>query len=322
MHSASAASPIAFRIGQIDALMRVALASDVLYTPEMRGALALRGLGRAWAQYRTDRAIDRGKALIGAECAAERNAFLTLLDRALPSRAAPLAQAIRTVRTLAIRPLASEQAEAQAIVAASLPELDGVLDILTHAKLPTDPLERLLALVGSFRYSRDTSEDPLSATAQSPCWAINLAATARSPQFHLSESPLPFPGLVQRRLFRADRDPATRRDDAHESLLEALHDTACDIALMPRAHVLFARDFPDKRSNSRLYPTWMLLFGLGALTPGQLARALPATKAGAALLLRQLEERHMADCPGSFEPFTCSVTVPMALPDWRQAAPH
>ena len=320
MHSASAASPIAFRLGQIDALARVALASDVLYTPEMRAAWALRGLGRAWAQYRTDRAIDRGKALIGAECAAERNAFLTLLDRALPSRDHPLIPAIRTVRTLAIRPLVSEQTEAQAIVTASLPELDGALDILTHAKLPTDPLERLLALVDNFRYSRDTGEDPLSATARSPCWAVNLAATARSPQFHLSESPLPFPGIVQRRLFRADRDPATRSDDANENLLEALHKTACDIALMPRAHALFAREFPDKRSNSRLYPSWMLLFALGALTPAQLARALPATKAGAAILLRQLEAQHLAHCPGTFQPFACSVTVPIALPDWRQAA--
>ena len=111
MRFASITGPLAFRIGQIDALVRVALASETLYTPEMHASLALRGLSRAWAQYRTDRAIDRGKALIGAECAAERNAFLTLLDRALPSRDNPLIQAIRTVRTLAIRPLASEQAQ-------------------------------------------------------------------------------------------------------------------------------------------------------------------------------------------------------------------
>lgn len=197
-----------------------------------------------------------------------------------------------------------------------------MLDALAHTKLPSDPLERLLALVDSFRYSRDTGEDPLSATAQTPCWAINLAALARSAQFGLSAGPLPFAGLVQRRLFRADRDPAARWADANESLLATLHDTACDIAVIPRASTIFAREFPDKRSNSRLYPAWMLLFALGALTPAQLARALPATKAGAAKLLRQLEERHMAHCPGAFEPFICSVTVPMALPDWHPAAPR
>ena len=162
----------------------------------------------------------------------------------------------------------------------------------------------------------------MAATARSPCWAVNLAATARSPQFHLSESPLPFPGLVQRRLFRADRDPATRSDDATESLLEALHGTACDIALMPRAHALFAREFPDKRSNSRLYPTWMLLFALGALTPAQLARALPATKAGAAKLLRQLEARHFAHNAGLFEPFLCSINLTVSFPEAWNAAPR
>lgn len=304
-----------------DALARVALASEAFYTPEMLASLALRGLSRAWTQYRTDRAIDRGKALIGAECAAERDAFLTLLERAVPSRTAPLLQAIRTVRTLAIRALPGERAEAQRIVASSLPEMEGVLDALTHDSLSDDPLERLLALIGGFRYSRDTGEDPLSATAQSPCWAINLAATARGSAFYLSEGPLPFPGLVQRRLFRADRDPATRRNDANESLLEALHDTLCDIALMPRANALFAREFPDQRSNSRLYPTWMLLFALGALTPAQLARALPATKAGAGKLLRQLEARHLAHSAGPFEPFRCTISLTVSFPDAWNAAP-
>lgn len=320
MSSAIDAGPIAFRIGQIDTLARCLLASPAAYPAETRTALALRWLSRAWEQYRQDRAITLGPALIGAECAAERNAFLSLLERALPPREKPLTQAIRMVRKIAIRPMVSEAAEAQAIVAASMGDLEAVLDAAAQEKLPSDPLERLLGLVDRFRYSSGVETDTLSATARTPCWAINLVAAARGHAFRLSERPLPFPGIVQRRLFRADRDAGERRTAARESLLDALHDTACEIARMPRAAEIFAREFPNQRSNSRLSLAWMLLFAFGALTPAQLARALPATKAGAAKLLRQLEARHLANHQGPFATFACAITIPMVLPDWRYQA--
>lgn len=250
----------------------------------------------------------------------ERNAFLTLLEHALPTREKVIAEAIRTVRKIAIRPMASEARETETIVAASLPELGTVLDALGHAKLPGDPLERLLGVVERFRYSRGNEPDALTATARTPCWAINLAATARGHAFRLSEIPLPFPGLVQRRLFRADRDASQRRAQARESLHDALYATACDIARLPRAAEVFAREFPSQRSNSRLYHAWMLLFGLGALTPAQLGRALGATKAGAAKLLRQLEAKRMAYAQGPFTTFVCAVTPILSLPDWRHQA--
>jgi hypothetical protein len=235
LRTASHAGPIAFRLGQIDALARVALASPGLYTPEMRGSLALRWLSRAWDQYRQDRAISLGAQLIGAECTAQRNAFLTLLERALPSREKPLRQAIRLSRKIAIRPIGGEAAQAEAIVAASVPELDAVLAALAESRLPGDPLERLLALIDRFRFSTGDDSNVLSATARTPCWAINLAAVARGHGFHLAESPLPFPGIVQRRLFRADRDAGERRADANEALLAALHAAACDIRRNPWA---------------------------------------------------------------------------------------
>ena len=319
MRSAAHAEPIAFRLGQIDALAHALLASDTLYSPEMRASLALRWLTRAWAQYREDRAISLGPQLIGAECTAERNAFLALLEHALPVREKSLRGAIRTVRKIAIRPIGAEARQAEAIVAASTPDLDAVLAVLARADLPGDPLERLCTLITRFRYSSGADAEALTATARTPCWAINLAATARGHAFHLSEGPLPFPGLVQRRLFRADRDADQRRAMTSEALLEALHATACDIARVPRAAALFAREFAHQRSTSRLYPAWMLLFALGALTPAQLARALPATKAGAAKLLRQLETSHLASHHGTFEPFVCATQPTVAFPDWRFA---
>lgn len=321
MRTADYAAPIAFRLGQLDALARTLLASPALTTAEMRASLALTWLARAWEQYREDRAITLGERLIGAECNAQRNAFLVLLEHALPVGEPPLAGAIRMVRKIAIRPLAGEAAEEQAIASALLPELDAVLDALAVSALPRDPLARLLTLVDRFRYSSSIADDALAATAHSPCWAINLAAAARGHAFGLSEKPLPFPGIVQRRLFRADRDPDRRRADAAETVLEALHATACDIARIPRAAAVFAREFPNQRRNSRLYLAWMLLFGLGGLTPAQLARALPATKAGAAKLLRQLEARRLARSQGPFAPFACAITISMALPDWRHEIP-
>lgn len=153
---------------------------------------------RAWEQYRQDRAITLGPALTGAECAAERNAFLSLLERALPPREKPLTQAIRMVRKIAIRPMVSEAAEAQAIVAASMGDLDAVLDAVDQEKLPGDPLERLLGLVDRFRYSTGVEASALSATARTPCWAINLVATARGHAFRLWRGePLPIAGCDQ-----------------------------------------------------------------------------------------------------------------------------
>lgn len=121
-------------------------------------------------------------------------------------------------------------------------------------------------------------------------------------------------------MFRADRDASQRRAQARESLQDALYATACDIARLPRVADVFARAFPSQRSNSRLYHAWMLLFGLGALTPAQLARAIGATKAGAAKLLRQLEAKHMAHNQGPFTTFVCAITLALALPDWRHQA--
>ena len=86
---------IAFRQGQIDALARTLLASPALYTPEMRHCLALRTLVRAWSHYREDRAIVTGASVIGAECAAQRDAFLSLLAAALPDHRSDVAGAIR-----------------------------------------------------------------------------------------------------------------------------------------------------------------------------------------------------------------------------------
>ena len=173
------AGPIAFRIGQIDVAAKCLLASHTCYSPKMRDALALHWLSRAWEQYRKDRAIVLGASLIGAQCTGERNAFLALPECALPTREKNIAEAIRTVRKIAIRPMAREARETETIVSASVPELDAVLDALGHAKLPGDPLERLLALVERFLYSSGDEPDAPTATARTPCWAINLAATAR-----------------------------------------------------------------------------------------------------------------------------------------------
>lgn len=312
---------IAFRCGQLDALARTLLASPAHYTPEMRQSLALRWLSRTWEQYRQDRAIGLGARLIGAECTGQRNAFLTLLERALPVRERPFTRAIRLVRKIAIRSIAGEAEETTAIVAESMPDLEAVLSALKAPALSGEPFERLISLIDRFRYSRGDEPDALSATARTPCWALNLVAAARGKSFHLVDSPLPFPGLVQRRLFRADRGAGARRADAREILLDALHEAACDIARVPRAAEVFVREFPKQRSNSRLYLAWMLLFGLGALTPAQLGRALPATKAGAAKLLRQLEVCHLARNEGPFEPFACAISLPVAFPGRSYAGP-
>lgn len=214
-----------------------------------------------------------------------------------------------------------EAEETSAIVGDSMPDLEAVLGALKDPTLPGEPFERLIALIDRFRYSRGDERDALSATARTPCWALNLTAAARGKAFHLIDSPLPFPGLVQRRLFRADRDASARRADAREILLEALHDAASDIARVPRAAEVFEREYPNLRSNSRLYLAWMLLFGLGALTPAQLGRALPATKAGATKLLRQLERSHLARDEGSFAPFVCAISLPVAFSDQSQQTP-
>lgn len=302
---------LAFRRGQLDALIRTHLGPAGLYTPEMQQSLALRQLSQAWAAYREDRGITLGARLVGAECAAERDAFLGLVARTLPSPASPLAEAVRTVRRIAVAPLAAEARQAATIEAQSLPQLEAVIATLASDRLPTDPLERLLALIEHHRYSLGAGEDALGATALSPCWAINLLALTRpeglalcAPSIPLPA--LPLPALARRRLFRADLSAAKRRDAASDGLLKAMLEAARDLDRMWQATRRFTGQFPQLRSHSRLGSAWALLVSLGELTPAQLGRALGMTKAGAGKLLRQLEGGGLARSNGMFEPYACT----------------
>lgn len=295
---------IAFKRGQLDAMVRTHLGSGGLYTVEMQRTLALRQLARAWKTYREDRAISMGARLVGSECAAERDAFLALLVRALPPRKSPLLDAVHTVRRIAIAPLAAEARQSVEIAESSIAQLDAVTATLDNGLLPTDPLERLVSLVNQHRYSIGNERDALGATAYSPCWAINLLAVARPEAFRLCTAPPPFPGIVRRRLFRADLAPDAQRSSARENLLEVMHTVITDIDGIWRATRRFAAEFPQQRSNSRLGNAWMLLAGLHELTPSQLARAVSATKAGAGKLLRQLVAHHLVRPNGLYEPFS------------------
>src|SRR3546814_320029 len=109
------------------------------------------------------------------------------------------------------------------------------------------------------------------------------------------------------RLFRADRDADRDRDDIAVLVLEALHESLCDIARIPRAAAAFGEAFPALREHSRLHSVWMLLFPYGSITPAQLARALPCTKAGAAKLLRQLAGQSFAVTHGRYDPYVCNL---------------
>lgn len=297
---------LAFRRGQLDALVRTHLGPAGLYTLEMQQSLALRQLSQAWAAYREDRGITLGARLVGAECAAERDAFLGLVARTLPSPASPLAEAVRTVRRIAVAPLAAEARQAATIEAQSLPQLEAVIATLASDRLPTDPLERLLALIEHHRYSLGAGEDALGATALSPCWAINLLALTRPEALALCVPPIPLPGLARRRLFRADLSAAKRRDAASDGLLKAMLEAARDLDRIWQATRRFAGQFPQLRSHSRLGSAWALLVSLGELTPAQLGRALGMTKAGAGKLLRQLESGGLARSNGMFEPYACT----------------
>lgn len=104
-------------------------------------------------------------------------------------------------------------------------------------------------------------------------------------------------GIVRRRLFRAARDPEADRDAVRDCVGAA------------RGLVVW-RDVFGAEGEARLYPAWMLLFGFGSMTPAQLARALPCTKAGVAKLLRQLKEGQFAVHHGAHEPLVCSAHIP------------
>lgn len=121
-------------------------------------------------------------------------------------------------------------------------------------------------------------------------------------------------------MFRADRDRDARRRDIEVALDAALHDTTCDIAMIQRAAFAFKNEFAKQRSHSRLATAWMILVALDALSPAQLARALPATKAGAAKLLRQLVAAQMAHHHGTHEPYVCAIRFAVAFPAWENHA--
>lgn len=310
-----AALPLAFRCGQLDALARTLLASPAFYPPELRQALGLRLLGSAWAQYREDRGLPGGTALVGAEASAERDAFLALLADLLAPGEDLLTPALAVVRRTAIRPLAAEARDTAVILARDRPLLGDVTEALAQPALPTSPLARTLSLIARFRYSQDPDAFPLTATAQSPCWALNLAGAADGAAFAVTPLALPCPGLVARRLFRADHPIEELPTLVADQLAAAVHAVACEIARLPRAVTLFAERFPALRGNSRLRQAWLLLFALDGLTAAQLARALPCTKAGAGKLLRQLAGQGLVRSSGPFAPFVPAVRVAVHLPE-------
>lgn len=220
--------------------------------------------------------------------------------------------AIRRVRSIAIRPLATEAAATAAIVEASAADLDAVRAILASDKLPSDPVLRMTTVVRTLRRSADVDADPLGATASSPCWAVNLLAAVDGEPFGLN--PLPCPAIVSRRVFRSDVDDDARREAIVENLIEALHEALCEIARVPRAAIAFRDAFDKLRGNSRLYSAWMLLFAFDTMTPAQLARALPCSKPGAAKLLQALESQHFAGCGVGFAPFMSRLHLAVAFP--------
>lgn len=69
-------------------------------------------------------------------------------------------------------------------------------------------------------------------------------------------------------------------------------------------HVLPRSSWENFRSSAPTSGLFCLnvLYGLGALTPAQFGRALPATRAGATKLLRQLESHHLARNEVPFAP--------------------
>jgi hypothetical protein len=228
------------------------------------------------------------------------------MTQSLPDHEGDLFQAIKTVRKSVAAPLAAEARHAARIAEAGGAQIEAVLTTLSSTQLPSDPLERLLKALSQHRYSLSNESDALRATAHSPCWAFNLLAVARPETFGLCSGALPLPGIVRRRLFRADLTGRRKRETARETMLAAMHETAYDIDRAWKAEKRFSTTFPDLRSNSRLRGVWLLFVGLGELTPAQVARAMPATRAGAGKLLRQLADANLIRTNGPFVPFACN----------------
>ena len=119
---------------------------------------------------------------------------------------------------------------------------------------------------------------------------------------------------MSRRTFRADLDEDVRRDAIVERVLEALHETLCEIVRVQRASAAFREAFTGLRRNSRLYSAWMLLFAFGAMSPAQLARALPCSKPGASKLFDALQINHFAAARSSPSAFECVRQFRFAVP--------
>lgn len=199
------AVPIAFRLGQLDALARLLLGVGSLYPSDIQHCFGLMALSRAWSQYREDRGITLGARLIGAEATAERDAFLALLEHALPPGDQQLTLAIRRVRTIAIKPMRDEAEQTTERIASSTPDLDTVLATLVDAPLPQDPLERL-------RYSSgdaSATSDPLTATALTPCWRSIWPPPPAARLFIWGGAPCPAPESRSARCFAPTAAPSS-----------------------------------------------------------------------------------------------------------------
>lgn len=167
---------------------------------------------------------------------------------------------------------------------------DAVAEVCDQiARLPADidPIKRASLLIDRCQKLEETLEFGVA-------WALNLAGANRLDVLGRAKAAAPFPALFSREMLRFDRSKAWRHQALSAALTEAAHHLSSVAIESIHAVHNFRAVFPDLRRNSRLGSAFVLVAGLGEMSPTLLARLVGCTEPGARKMLKQLASAGLA----------------------------
>ncbi len=285
---------IAFRLGQIDGLLkRRGFEEDLV--------LALTLLRRLWTQFAGEFVLGDTFGEVGnllqTHARTERRLFLDFLaGNPWP----PLRNAVFHLERLFRATAGQEDPPSPPRWFIDLGAAIEVIGAMSDGP-PLDRIERAVSALFErqpafsegagetvVRRFDDTTIQSYQGAEPAAAWAFNLAAVVMVPQLGLTSGGTPLPSLVRREVFRVDLEPGRRRAILAEMLESAASRLVGDIEESARVVQVARAELRRGRKHSRSADAYVLIAGAGDLSVRQLAVLLNSSHEGARKIMAQL----------------------------------
>lgn len=282
-----------FTLGQAETSLSFIGILPVAVRDDVTTILAYRLLSKLWAQYRIDCGLNHGRTLFSLDNGYELRLFATLVDGL--AEWSPLRSALAMVRAHATALSPKELHIYEYEYEGKRELLEEVCDQMDRLPVDLDPVGRSTLLIERCQKIGEWDEVGI-------CWALNLATALRMDVLGVSKASLPCPALLRREILRFDRSKSWRDKALLSSLSESAHGVAETIFAAFHGVTSFETRFSELRSNSRLRFAYVLLAGIGELSPSILSQLVGCSEPGARKMLKQLADagfaRHHPPAPG------------------------